>query len=69
MGKTYKIEIEKYPEEYQSLLKHEMTAYEISNLGNIIIKNKFKNIKNKMFGWYYDRKIKRENRKKAKQEI
>jgi len=60
----HKINIENIPEKYKSFVKPEMTNQEISMFGTIILKEKIQNIKNKLFGWYYEKKIEKNNRKK-----
>lgn len=59
-----KVNTKKIPEKYKMLVKENMSYGEINQFGNIILKEKIANIKNKLFGWYYARQIKKKNRKK-----
>jgi len=45
---THKVNVENIDEEYQELVKSEMTNQEISQLGTIILKQKLSKIKNKI---------------------
>jgi len=62
----HKVNTENIPEEYQSIVKPEMTNAEVGQLGVIILKQKIANTKNKLFGWYYDRKTKKKNKKEIR---
>jgi hypothetical protein len=43
-----KINLEKMPEEYRSIMKEDMNTHELSQLGTVIMKNKLHEIKNKI---------------------
>jgi len=62
----HKVNVESIDEEYQSIVKPEMTNYEVGQLGMIVLKTKISRLKNKLFGWYYDRKTKKKNQKKIR---
>lgn len=48
--------LDNIPDEYKPLVKEEMTRDEVALLGTVIIRDKIARLKNKMFGWYYERK-------------
>jgi len=59
-----KVKTENIDEEYQGIVKENMTKDEIAQLGVIIAKQKITNLKNKICWWKYDRKTKKQNKKK-----
>jgi hypothetical protein len=60
----HKVNMDNVDEKYKPLVKENMTTQEIQILGEIILKEKIQNLKNKLFGWYYKRKNKKNNKKK-----
>ena len=57
----HKVNIENIPDKYKHLVKPEMTNNEVAFLGHIIMKDKIANLKHKLFGWYYERRNKKQN--------
>jgi len=60
----HRVDVDKVDEEYRSLVKPEMSNNEVAQLGVVIAKQKLSKIKNKLFGWYYERKSKKQSKKK-----
>ena len=58
MKKTHTVNIDAFPDDIKPLLKPEMTNDEIAVLGNVLIRHKMANVKNKLLGWYYAKKLK-----------
>lgn len=56
MKTTFKVNTSNIPDELQPLVKDEMTRQEIALLGNVILRMKIDKFKNKIFGWWYNRK-------------
>lgn len=65
MKKTFRVNLENIPDELQPLVKEEMTKDEVALLGTIIFKMKYEKFKNKLMGWWYERKSKTKNREKV----
>lgn len=64
MKLKHKVNVDNIPDEYKSLVKPEMTNNEISQLGVIVAKQKLSAIKNKIYWWKHERKVKKKSRKK-----
>ena len=62
MKKTHSVNVDKIPDDYKCLVKPEMTNDEIATLGNVLIRMKYENLKNRLFGWYYEKKLKRKSK-------
>jgi DNA primase len=65
MKKTFRVNLENIPDELQPLVKEEMTKDEVAMLGTVIMKMKYEKFKNKLMGWWYERKPKIKNRKEV----
>lgn len=54
--KKVKVNMDNFEDdELKPFIKEEMTRDDIALLGHYIIKEKFRKLKYKLFGWYYER--------------
>ena len=60
--KPIKVNTKDIPDELQEFVNDKMTKEEVALLGYVILQQKISRIKQKLFGWLYDRKTKKNNK-------
>lgn len=63
--KVYNVNVDAVDDEYKPFVKDEMTSGDIALLGRAIMHNKMTSVKDKLFGWYYERKSKKKGNEKV----